>query len=101
MAHKAKVSPTSGRTTILTTTAHISVTRTATSCAFAATIQSPGDCLVASWPDSEAPTAGPAGPLTEGDLPCRRSELHGSFLPQAAAPRLVSRLFPRTPSASL
>jgi hypothetical protein len=31
------------------------------------------------WPDSEAPTAGPAGPLAEVDLPCRRSEWHGSF----------------------
>src|SRR5229473_1902672 len=31
------------------------------------------------WPDSEAPTPGPAGPLTEVDLPCRRSEWHGSF----------------------
>jgi hypothetical protein len=31
------------------------------------------------WPDSEAPTGGPAGPLTEVDLPCRRSEWHGSF----------------------
>jgi hypothetical protein len=30
-------------------------------------------------PDSEAPTAGPAGPLIEVDLPCRRSEWHGSF----------------------
>src|SRR5215467_15622072 len=26
------------------------------------------------WPDLEVPTAGPAGPLTEVDLPCRRSE---------------------------
>jgi len=26
------------------------------------------------WPDPEAPTAGPAGPLTEVDLPCRASE---------------------------
>jgi pimeloyl-ACP methyl ester carboxylesterase len=33
------------------------------------------------WPDSEAPTAGPAGPLTEVDLPSRRSERHGSFWP--------------------
>jgi hypothetical protein len=31
------------------------------------------------WPDPEAPTAGPAGPLTEVDLPCRRNEWHGSF----------------------
>src|SRR6266849_9189782 len=31
------------------------------------------------WPDPEAPTASPAGPLTEVDLPCRRSEWHGSF----------------------
>ncbi len=31
------------------------------------------------WPDPEAPTAGPTGPLTEVDLPCRRSEWHGSF----------------------
>jgi hypothetical protein len=30
-------------------------------------------------PDSEAPTAGPAGPLIEVDLPYRRSEWHGSF----------------------
>jgi ABC-type nitrate/sulfonate/bicarbonate transport system permease component len=34
---------------------------------------------VRSWPDPEAPTASPAGPLTEVDLPCRRSEWHGSF----------------------
>src|SRR5260221_11875977 len=36
-------------------------------------------CDVGSWPDPEAPAAGPAGPLTEVDLPCRRSEGHGSF----------------------
>ena len=35
-------------------------------------------------PDSEAPTPGPAGPLTEVDLPSRRSEWHGSFDPKAA-----------------
>ena len=29
--------------------------------------------------DPEAPTAGPAGPLAEVELPCRRSEWHGSF----------------------
>jgi len=26
------------------------------------------------WPDPDAPTAGPAGPLTEVELPCGRSE---------------------------
>jgi hypothetical protein len=31
------------------------------------------------WPDPEAPTDGPAGPLPEVDLPCKRSEWHGSF----------------------
>src|SRR5712675_1788895 len=31
------------------------------------------------WPDPEALTASPAGPLTEVDLPCRRGEWHGSF----------------------
>jgi hypothetical protein len=35
-----------------------------------------GVCL---WPDPGEPTAGPAGPLTEEDLPCLRSEWHGSF----------------------
>src|SRR6516225_8405682 len=30
-------------------------------------------------PDPEVPTAGSAGPLIEVDLPCRRSEWHGSF----------------------
>jgi hypothetical protein len=30
-------------------------------------------------PDPEVPTAGPAGPLIEVDLPCRRNEWHGSF----------------------
>ena len=35
--------------------------------------------MVVQVPDSDAPTAGPAGPLTEVDLPCRRSEWHGSF----------------------
>src|SRR6516225_7749633 len=29
------------------------------------------------WPDPEVPTAGPAGPPMEVDLPCRRSEWHG------------------------
>src|SRR5215831_15256305 len=33
--------------------------------------------------DPEVPTARPAGPLTEVDLPCRRSEWHGSFWPVA------------------
>src|SRR5262249_1287356 len=32
------------------------------------------------WPDSEVPTARPVSPLIEIDLPCRRSEWHGSFL---------------------
>jgi hypothetical protein len=31
------------------------------------------------WPDPEVTTVGPAGPLIEVDLPCRRSEWHGSF----------------------
>ena len=31
------------------------------------------------WPDAEVPTACPAGPLTEVDPPCRRSEWHGSL----------------------
>jgi hypothetical protein len=42
----------------------------------------PGD--VAYWPDSEVPTDGPVGPLIEVDLPCRRSEWHGSFWPNPA-----------------
>jgi len=33
--------------------------------------------------DSEVPTGGTAGSLTEVDLPCRRSEWHGSFWPWA------------------
>ena len=31
------------------------------------------------WPDADASTAGPAGPLTEVDLPCRRSEWTAHF----------------------
>src|SRR5215467_1621717 len=38
---------------------------------------------VGSWPDPEVPTGGPAGPVTEVDLLCRRSEWHGSFGPIA------------------
>ena len=34
---------------------------------------------VSCWPDPEVRTVGSAGPLTEVDLPCRRSEWHGSF----------------------
>jgi len=30
-------------------------------------------------PDPDAPTSDPASPLIEVDLPCRRSEWHGSF----------------------
>src|SRR5260370_40395070 len=39
-------------------------------------------CKRQQWPDSEAPTSGPAGPLPEIDLPCRRSEWHGSVDPK-------------------
>jgi len=35
------------------------------------------------WPDPEVPTAGPASPLTDVDLPCRRSEWHFSFWPDS------------------
>jgi hypothetical protein len=34
---------------------------------------------VSNWSDPEVPTAGPAGPVIEVNLPCRRSEWHGSF----------------------
>jgi hypothetical protein len=38
------------------------------------------------WPDPEAPTAGPARPLTEVDLARRRSKWHGSFGPYSPSP---------------
>jgi hypothetical protein len=41
--------------------------------------------IVCCWPDSEVPTGGPAGPLTEVDPPCQRSEWHGSFDPLQTA----------------
>src|SRR5260221_13408283 len=41
------------------------------------------------WPDSEAPAAGPAGPPSEGDLPCPRRGWHGSVLTQAPHERGV------------
>src|SRR5215831_16500274 len=37
------------------------------------------------WPNPEVPTTGPAGPLTELDLPCRPSERHGSFWLEATS----------------
>ena len=43
------------------------------------------------WPDSEVPTDGPAGPLIEVDLPCRRSEWHGHFDPTLRSPALSQR----------
>jgi hypothetical protein len=40
---------------------------------------------ISTLPDSEVPTGGPAGPLTEVDPPCQRSEWHGSFDPLQTA----------------